>query len=213
MATQTINTKDAKLFTGIEDGELAELGQVQELSVTLENEEDTSPKKIENLEDAARYAYAVAETRKEIERIQSVAAKEIAKWQEKINEVEAWQAEVLKPLQDKLEYFNTLLIMYHMNEFNNAPNDKARAKLKSIKLPYGVTLTSREMPVKLEVTDDEALLAYAKENGHYEVIEKAKWAEVKKQLKVNSDGRVYDSNGEEVVFVKAIPQERKFEVK
>jgi Bacteriophage Mu Gam like protein len=174
---------------------------------------DTKPKTIESLEDAARYAYGLSETRKEIEKIEAVAAKEIERWQEKIKEVETWRETALKPLREKVEYFSTLLTQYHMKEYYNAPNEKAQAKLKSIKLPYGVTLASREQQTKLEIADEAALLNYAKENGHVEVIEKPKWSEIKKQLKINEDGRVFDANGEEVPFVKAIPQERKFEVK
>lgn len=209
MGTRTIEG-EATLYYLDENGEQVELGKVQEVTITAE---DIKPRTIETLEDAARYAYGLSETRKEIEKIEAIAAKEIARWQEKIGEVEAWRDEVLKPLREKVEYFSTLLTQFHMKEFYNAPNEKAQAKLKSIKLPYGVTLASREQQTKLEVTDETALLNYAKESGQVEVVEKPKWAEIKKQLKINDDGRVFDANGEEVAFVKAIPQERKFEVK
>jgi len=209
MGTKTIEG-EANLYYLNENGEQVELGKVQEVTITAE---DIKPRTIETLEDAARYAYGLSETRKEIEKIEAIAAKEIARWQEKVSEVEAWRDEVLKPLRDKVEYFSALLTQFHMKEFYNAPNEKAQAKLKSIKLPYGVTLASREQQPKLEVTDESALLNYAKESGQVEVVEKPKWAEIKKQLKINDDGRLFDANGEEVAFVKVVPQERKFEVK
>jgi len=190
--------------------DIIEGGNVTDMSTT---NEDTKPRSIESIEEAARYAYALSETRKEIKKIEDTAASEVAIWQEKIKEVEAWRDEVLKPLLDKVEYFTALLTQYHMKEYYSTENEKARAKLKSIKLPYGVTLASREQPVKLEVTDDSALLSYAKANGQVDVIEKPKWAEIKKHLQINDDGRVFDQNGEEVPFIKAIQQERKFEVK
>lgn len=198
------------MVTKVKDTEIVD--ESIELDI-YEDHEEEQPKRIESLEDAARYAYAVAEIRKEIENINAVAAKEIEKWTERITQVDEWRNKILKPLQERLDYFSTLLIDYHRREYENAPNDKARAKLKSIKLPYGITLASREMPVKFEITDDAALLAYAKENGFVEVIEKAKWSEVKDNLKINDNGKVYDVNGEEITFVKAVKQERKFEVK
>lgn len=174
---------------------------------------DANKPKIETLEDAARYAYGLSETRKEIEQIEAIAAKEIEVWQKKIDQVNEWKEQSLKPLKDKEQYLSTLLTVFHMKQFNEAPNEKAQAKLKSIKLPYGVTLSSREQQPKLEVTDESALLEYAKSNGLVEVTEKAKWGDIKKQLNINSDGRVFDANGEEVPFIKVVPQERKFEVK
>lgn len=210
MPTKTISGKAQLDFTK-DNGEQIPIGETQDTVVEFTTEEE-APRRIETLEDAARYAYGLAETRKEIEKIQDVAAKEIAKWQEKIQQVEEWQAEVLKPLLEKVEYFSNLLMDYHMREYYNAPNDKARAKLKSIKLPYGVTLASREMQPKLEISDEAALLNYARENGFVEVVEKAKWAEIKKQLTTNGD-KVVDSNGEQLEFIKVVPQERKFEVK
>lgn len=199
--------------TAVKDDNVELYGTARLFEATVEAPEERD-KRIENLEDAARYAYGVSETRKEIEKINNVAAKEIAKWQEKIAEVEAWQSEVLKPLIEKLEYFNMLLTGFHVREFTNAPNEKARAKVKSIKLPYGVTLASREQPVKLEVTDDDALLAYATAIGQIDVpAPKPKWGEIKKGLTVNKSGKVVDLNGEVLPFVGAVPQDRKFEVK
>lgn len=181
---------------------------------TITVEEVTQTKAINSLEDAARYAYGISETRKEIEKIQAVATAEITRWQEQIQAVEDWQEEVLEPLRAKLDYFNMLLTNFHADQFYNAENEKAQAKLKSIKLPYGITLASKEQATKLEVTDDAALLAYAQESGYVDIpAPKAKWGELKKTLKVHEDGRVFDGNGEEVPFVKAVPQERKFEVR
>lgn len=175
---------------------------------------DTENKRIDSLEDAARYAYGLSETKKEIEKIKEIASKERQKWEEKIAEVNAWEEDVLKPLLSKIDFFNVLLSDFHRRQFNNAPNDKAKAKLKSIKLPYGVTLTSKENATQIEVVDDTSLLEYAKAHNLVDVpAPKPKWSEIKKQLKILEDGRIVDSAGEVINFVKAVPQERKFEVK
>lgn len=211
MSTKDIQG-DVKLYAIGEDGSHQEIGNLESVTITMEDA--PKPKTIETLEDAARYAYGVTETRKEIEKITAVAASEISRWTEQIKEVENWQEEVLKPLREKLEYFNMLLTGYHVNQYYSAENEKAQAKLKSIKLPYGITLASKEQATKLEVVDDVALIGYAVANEQVDyAAPKARWAEIKKTLKVTDDGSVVDSNGEVVPFVKAVPQERKFEVR
>lgn len=176
--------------------------------------EETPTKKITSLEDASRYAYGLAKTREEMEKIKEVAEKEIAKWQERIDQVKAWQEEVLKPLQQKAEYFETLLMAYHMEEYEKA-DEKAKSKIKSIKLPYGVTLKSRELPDEYQILDEEKFLEFAKSNDLLNDPKPPapKWGEIKKQLEVTDKGVVFKGTGEIIDFIKIIPQGRKFEVK
>jgi hypothetical protein len=213
---ENITGTDAQVY----DGQGALIAHIPSFEVAIEvtgeeGSEVSKPKRIETLEDATRYAFGVAETRKEIVKLQKVATSELIRWQEQIQSVEDWLADSIKPLQEKLEYFNLLLTNFHINEFMSAENEKAQAKLKSIKLPYGITLASKEQATKIEITDEAALLTYAKTNNFTDTPEpKAKWADIKKTLKINEDnGLVYDANGEEVTFVIAVPQDRKFEVK
>jgi hypothetical protein len=185
-----------------------------EVTVTTEEIENPSLR-VRTLEDATRYASSLHHTREEIERINAIADAEVAKWQEKIDKVNKWRDEVVAPLQQKEEYLKSQLTMYHINQFLAARNDKERKKVSSIKLPYGITLKSREQQPKLEVTDETAYKAYAQENDFIKVKEpEVNWSEMKKKLIVNDNGEVVNSEtGEVLDFIKVVPQERKFEVK
>ncbi|MEC2266523.1 host-nuclease inhibitor Gam family protein [Bacillus subtilis] len=179
-------------------------------------EGDNNNVKVSTLDEAARYAYGLAETRKSIKEFQEVAEKEIDKWRSKIAEVEEWLEAVLTPLKAKEEHLATHLQLYHINQYNSAKTEKEQKKLTSIKLPYGVTLKSRAQADKFEVADVPTYKAYAKENDLLKPIVEpdVNWAELKKNLVVTDDGRVLDkSTGEFLDFIKAVPQERKFEVK
>lgn len=172
------------------------------------------PRKIETMEDAIRYAYGLSETRKEIEKINRLADMEIEKWQAKIREVEEWRDSVIKPLQAKVDYMSSLLIAFHMEQYYNAPNEKAREKLKSIKLPYGVTLKSTQPQVNFEIKDEEKYKKFMEENGFVEQQEpKLKWGDFKKTLTVLDNGTVITKDGEVIDFLRVVPQDRKFEVK
>jgi predicted O-linked N-acetylglucosamine transferase (SPINDLY family) len=171
-------------------------------------------KKIETMEDAVHYAYGLSETRKEIEEINRLAEMEIEKWQAKIREVEEWRDSVIKPLQAKADYMSSLLMAFHMEQYYSAPNEKAREKLKSIKLPYGVTLKSTQPQVNFEIKDEERYKQFMEKNGFIEHQEpKLKWGDFKKTLTVLNNGTVITKDGEVVDFLRVVPQERKFEVK
>lgn len=162
-------------------------------------EGDNNNVKVSTLDEATRYAYGLAETRKSIKEFQEVAEKEIDKWRSKIAEVEEWLEAVLTPLKAKEEHLATHLQLYHINQYNTAKTEKEQKKLTSIKLPYGVTLKSRAQADKFEVADVQTYKAYAKENNLLKpVVEPdVNWAELKKNLVVNDDGRVLDkSTGE-----------------
>lgn len=171
--------------------------------------------KISSIDDAARFAYGLSETRKSITELEEVAQKEIEKWQSKIEEVNAWLAEVVNPLKGKEEYLATQLQLFHINQFNSATDDKARKKLTSIKLPYSVTLKSRSQADQLKVSDEEAYLAFAKENNLIkDVAPVVDWAAMKKNIVVKEEGTaIHKGTGELLPFIKVVPQDRKFEVK
>lgn len=177
---------------------------------------EQSPKKIETLEDATRYAYGLSETRKEIDKLKEIAQVEIDKWQGKINQVQEWLEGVVSPLEEKETYLSHLLLAYHTDQYNNAPNEKTRKKLNSIKLPYDITLKSRVQQPKLEVVDEVTYTTYAETNNLMKEPKEPEvnWAALKKQLDVTDEGHVINKEtGEVLTFIKATPQERKFEVK
>jgi hypothetical protein len=171
-------------------------------------------KKIETMDDALRYAYGLSETRKEIEEINRLADAEVSKWQGKIDAVNDWRDSSLKSLLDKVAYMEGLLLSFHISEYYAAPNEKAQKKLNSIKLPYDVVLKSSQPQVGFKVQDDAAYKAFMEENGFVEPQEpKLKWGDFKKTLKVNEEGVVVTADGEVVDFLKAVQEDRKFEVK
>lgn len=170
-------------------------------------------KKIETMEDAIRYAYGLSETRKEIDETNRLADAEVAKWQAKIEAVNSWRDSLITPLKDKEGYMASLLLGFHMDEYYNAPNDKAQKKLGSIKLPYGIVLKSTQPQVGYEIEDEDAYKAFMEANGFTETQEpKLKWGEFKKTLEASDNGTVCAS-GEVVDFLRVVQPDRKFEVK
>ncbi|MCP8973200.1 host-nuclease inhibitor Gam family protein [Bacillus licheniformis] len=186
----------------------------EELNLDLDAGEGNS--KVSNLDEAARYAYGLAETRKSISELQAVADKEIAKWQEKIADVRDWLENELQPLKAKEDYLASQLQMFHINQFRSAKNDSERKRLTSIKLPYGVTLKSRAQADKFEVVNEHTYKKFAKENGLLKAPKEPEinWSDFKKKLVVSEEGQVLNKEtGECLDFIKVVPQERKFEVK
>jgi len=170
--------------------------------------------KIQSMEDATRFAYGLHSTREEIAKLEDIAAKEIEKWQAKIDQVTAWRDSVVAPLKNKEGYLADTLKFYHVNQYNAATTDKEKKKFNSIKLPYDVTLKSRAQADKLEVADEVAYLKYAEENKLIKKVEPAvDWATMKKSIVVNSEGKALSKeSGEFLDFISVVPQERKFEV-
>lgn len=182
--------------------------------IKVEEAEDDGVLKVKTIEDAARYAYGLSETRKSIAELEAIAEKEIAKWQEKIDKVKAWLDEVTTPLKRKEEYLANQLKMFHITQYNSAKNEKEQKKLTTIKLPYGVKLQSRAQQPKFEIVNEQSYKEYAKENNLLKIKEEVDWATLKKNIVISDDGRALNKEtGEFLDFIKVVPQERKFEVK
>lgn len=182
--------------------------------IKVEEAEDDGVLKVKTIEDAARYAYGLSETRKSIAELEEIAEKEIAKWQEKIDKVKEWLEEVTTPLKRKEEYLANQLKMFHITKYNSAKNEKEQKKLTTIKLPYGVKLQSRAQQPKFEVVNEQTYKEYAKENNLLKIKEEVDWATLKKNIIISNDGRALNKEtGEFLDFIKVVPQERKFEVK
>lgn len=185
--------------------------------VEVTQEELNSPhpiRRIESAEEANRFAYALSETDREIRELNELAQAEIARWQAKIDSINKWHEGEVSPLLGKLSYLRQMLTNYHIEQYQSAPNDKARKKLGSIKLPYGVTLKSTQPAMNYDVVDEEAYKAYLEANGYLEkvVTEKPKWGEFKKTLKYNENGQVLSEDGEILEFMATKQSDRKFEV-
>lgn len=173
--------------------------------------------KVQTMEDATRFSYGLAKTREEIEELEEIASKEIAKWEKRIEEVKEWLKSSKEPLESRAEYLENQLRMFHIHSYENAKNDSQRKKVTSIKLPYNVTLKSRSQQPKFEVVDEESYNKYAEDNDYLKPPKPrdVDWAKLKKNLSVTDKGEVIDKDSGEKMdkIIKAIPQERKFEVK
>lgn len=197
-------------------GENLELEIYGENVETIEVDDFDSGLKVQSIDDATRYAYGLAETRKEIKEYEEIAQRELAKWQEKIEQVQSWLEDVTTPLKNKEEYLANQLQAFHIMQYQSAPNEKAKKQVTSIKLPYGVTLKSRAQQPKFDVVDNDAYKQYAEENDYLKPPKEPEvdWAKLKKNIIINDDGRILNKEtGEFLDFIKAVPQERKFEVK
>lgn len=170
-------------------------------------------KLIGSIEEANRYAYAIKKTKKEVESIRSQAQKEIEIWQQEIQGLKEWEENQLKPLLDKIDYFETLLTDFHRRAFLNAETEKEQNKLKSMKLPYGVTLKSFLPQSKYVVQDEDAYVDYARQKGFIRLKEEVNWKEMKDKLVVMENGKVIDADGEVINFISVEEQARKFELK
>lgn len=179
----------------------------------IEVEEETEGQKVTTIEEAARYAYALSQTRESIRELEEIAQKEIEKWQNKISQVQNWLEDATKSLKNKEEYLSTQLRIFHITQYNSAKNEKEKKKLNSIKLPYDITLKSRAQADKYVVSDETAYKDYARENDLIKIKEEVDWANLKKKIVVNSEGKAINKEtGEFLDFIKVVPQERKFEV-
>lgn len=177
------------------------------------NLEDNSLK-VQTIEEATRYAYGLSKTREEIAKLEEIAQAEIEKWQKRIDQVNEWLESVTKPLKQKEEYLANQLRMFHIVQYNNAKTDKERNKLKSIKLPYDITLKSREQQPEYKIVDEEAYKTYAQDHDLLKPPKEPEvnWSEFKKKIKVNNDQAIDKETGEVLNFIKVIPKGRKFEV-
>lgn len=166
---------------------------------------------VETLEDATKIAREVSEVGKLLRANVVAYETELAAIEEQAKAVKERYEAIINPLKEDIELYNSKLMAYHSSTIANA-TDSEKSKLTSIKLPYGVTLASRAKPPALVVNDDKKYLAFAKENELVETKETVKWAQMKKNLKINDDGIVsYD--GEIVDFITVEEQERVFDVK
>ena len=88
-------------------------------------------KQLQTLEEATRYAYGLKETIKELDEYKRIAEMEIQKWEEKIKEVNTWLEDVSKPINERINYFQILLVDYHRRTFLEA-NEKEQNLIENL---------------------------------------------------------------------------------
>lgn len=167
--------------------------------------------KVTTLEEATAIAKEIARVSEQIDAVAQAYDTELKAVEVTMKAVRDRYDAMLSPLQDELRGYNKQLTEYHESTLE-AATDAEKEQLKSIKLPYNVTLASRSKPAALAVSNDEAYLAKARELGL--VKEEAKWGEMKKLLTVTEDNKVIiKSTGEVADFIEVQEQGRVFDVK
>lgn len=119
-------------------------------------------------------------------RIDELAAKEMER-------ITSWREKECDSINHTKSFFEGLIMEYAMNERSK---DK---EFKSSKTPYGKVTFTKQQP-KWNY-DDQKLVSFLKDNGLYGLIrvkEEPVKTEIKKQFKLNDDGRVFDAEGQEV---------------
>ena len=168
---------------------------------------------VDSLDTASKVAKTISDIGKQLTAHATAYEAELAQLEEKTKEIKARYDALMLPLQAELAEYNAMLTKYHRTTLENA-TEKEQDTLKSIKLPYGVTLTSRSKPANLKVIDENQYKEYARANNFLKVKEDVEWAKMKKALKVTDDGKVVDPNSGEVIsFIQVEEQERVFDVK
>lgn len=168
---------------------------------------------VDSLDTASKVARIISDIGKQLTAHATAYEAELAQLEGRTKEIKAKYDALMLPLQAELAEHNAKLMKYHRTTLENA-TDGEQESLKSIKLPYGVTLTSRAKPANLKVTDESQYRAYAKANNFLKVQENIEWAKLKKGLKVAEDGKVFDAeSGEVISFIQVEEQERVFDVK
>ncbi|WHY76102.1 host-nuclease inhibitor Gam family protein [Neobacillus sp. WH10] len=141
--------------------------------------------------------------------IDSIIEKQIAPFLLKIEKIKEWGEQAKIEFNEKQVHYSNHLEHYLRQEVAKQLETGKKPK-KTIALPYGKISLKSQQP-KFE-KDESELFQYAKENGFIRVKEETNWAELKKKCVV-ADGKLYDTNGEQVPGVVVVEQPEKFELK
>lgn len=177
--------------------------EAKELEIQITGDEEQDAPMIDSREKANYFLKLMMNIKSDIDQINSICDAEIAKT---IQRVDTFREEQLRTLSKQYEYYEKVLKNFTENEIANS-------KKKSIPLAYG-TLSIKNQPVKWEY-NDEALLAWAKENAPQLINVKTTESVIKADLKANveKDGDIVKLDGKPVEGVTLIEQEPKFNVK
>lgn len=162
-----------------------------------------------DLETAAEAQRRIAWFEEKKAEVDVVIEKQIAPFLEKIKKIKLWGEQAKTEHNEKQAYYTNLLEQYMRNEIAKQLEAGKKPK-KTISLPYGKIALKKQQP---EFQKDEAtLLEYSKGAGFVKVKESTDWAALKKNCVV-ADGKLYDTNGEQVPGVVVVEREEKFELK
>jgi hypothetical protein len=141
--------------------------------------------------------------------IDSIIAEQIAPFLQKIEKIKEWGQKAKVEYEEKQATYSMRLEMYLREEVQKQL-DAGKKPKKTLTLPYGKISLKAQQP-KFEKNDEE-LFQYAKENGFIRVKEETAWDQIKK-IGVVADGKMYDTNGEQIPGITVIEQPEKFDMK
>jgi hypothetical protein len=127
---------------------------------------------------------------RKLARAKAAVAENDALYQLELDRLTEWQGAANRPHELDIEYFEAILRNWHQEQLDADP------KAKTIKLPAG-TLSARQNPTSITITDPEAFIAWAKANQPGWVRTKAEPA--KSEIKdgaTRKDDKLIDGNGE-----------------
>lgn len=131
----------------------------------------------------------IAAFKAQMNETEEIAAKEIAR-------VHQWAAEQQKPLEQSIEFFESLITQYHMQLLESDPKAP-----KTLKTPHGKSKSMTRKPAPV-AADKDKLLEHVKEAGMADYIkEEIRWGDFKKTLSITTaDGQpvVVDAWGQRV---------------
>ncbi|MFB4260792.1 host-nuclease inhibitor Gam family protein [Shouchella clausii] len=163
-----------------------QMKEIEELEGQELSEERFQIKDQESLNWAFR---KIAAFKAQMNETEEIAAKEIAR-------VHQWAAEQQKPLEQSIEFFESLITQYHMQLLESDPKAP-----KTLKTPHGKSKSTRRKPAPVAVNKDK-LLEHVKEAGMADYIkEEIRWGDFKKTLSITTaDGKpvVVDAWGQRV---------------
>lgn len=175
---------------------------------------DLKTQAVTTLEEATAVAKEVAEISKQLNAVATAYDTELKALEVSAKAIKDRFEAMMKPLREELAIYNEKLTKYHMDTLGAATPEE-QEKLKSIKLPYGVTLASRASAPTLKVKEDEAskklYLEKARELGLTK--EDVKWADMKKGIEIKGGKAVLAETGEILDFLQIDEKERAYDVK
>ncbi|MED3575789.1 host-nuclease inhibitor Gam family protein [Cytobacillus praedii] len=161
-----------------------------------------------DLDTAAEAQRRIAWFEEKKREVDAIIEKQIAPFIEKIEKIKMWGEQAKVEHEEKRVHYTNMLEQYMRNEVAKQLELGKKPK-KTLSLPYGKISLKKQQP-EFQKNETE-LLEYAKATGFVKVKHETNWAELKKNCVV-ADGKLYDTNGEQVPGVVVVEREEKFSI-
>lgn len=161
-----------------------------------------------DLDTAAEAQRRIAWFEEKKREVDAIIEKQIAPFIEKIEKIKMWGEQAKVEHEEKRVHYTNMLEQYMRNEVAKQLELGKKPK-KTLSLPYGKISLKKQQPAFQK--NEPELLEYAKATGFVKVKHETDWAELKKNCVV-ADGKLYDTNGEQVPGVVVVEREEKFSI-